>query len=320
MTAIVKHEPLTLERAIVLIEQAKSLDEAKDIRDRLKALDVYARERDAGVKGRADLAECIERAEFRMADFYADTPKATGTRGQGRPAKSNGKLGSAGTALPKAELPPLREILHVETDDKAKKLAQKLKRKAKMKPPERAEAIAKARAKAAGVPAANFTSESVEWYTPAKYIDAARNVLGGFDLDPASSDKANEIVKAKRFFTAADDGLGCTWNGRVWLNPPYGSTKDGDTGAWAAKLVDSYRTGRVKAAILLVNATTDRKWFQQLWDFPICFTDHRIEFYTPAGQPKQPVSGNAFVYFGAEVEKFARVFAEHGAVVQRVQT
>jgi hypothetical protein len=60
-----------------------------------------------------------------------------------------------------------------------------------------------------------------EWYTPPKYIELARAVLGEIDLDPASSEKAQEAVRAKRYFTAADQGLRHEWRGRVWLNPPY---------------------------------------------------------------------------------------------------
>jgi len=39
-----------------------------------------------------------------------------------------------------------------------------------------------------------------EWYTPAKYIDLAREVMGGIDCDPATSEIANQTVKAETFF------------------------------------------------------------------------------------------------------------------------
>lgn len=61
---------------------------------------------------------------------------------------------------------------------------------------------------------------SHEWYTPQRYIEAAREVLGGIDLDPASSALANETVKAARYFTIDDDGLSKTWRnggGGYWM-------------------------------------------------------------------------------------------------------
>ena len=50
-------------------------------------------------------------------------------------------------------------------------------------------------------------SISNDWYTPDKYIESVREVLGDIDLDPASCEEANEVVKAKVFYDESDDGL-----------------------------------------------------------------------------------------------------------------
>lgn len=162
---------------------------------------------------------------------------------------------------------------------------------------------------------ANWSSASNEWYTPGEYIEAARRVMGGIDLDPASNPLANETVQAARYFVQEDDGLAQVWRGRVFLNPPYGVTNgESNAGVWARKLITEYAAGNVTEAVLLVNANTERKWFAPLWDFPICFTNHRIQFYTPEGVGAQPVDGNALVYLGPNLRRFIDEFSAFGEV------
>ena len=169
-----------------------------------------------------------------------------------------------------------------------------------------------------GTPKALQMSESNEWYTPPNYITAARELMGAIDLDPASCELANEVVKAERYFTLEDDGFSQVWRGRVWLNPPYGRDGgDSNQALWSARLIKAYCEGDVTEAVLLINAVTDRHWFQPLWDFPICFTDHRIRFYDQNGEAGSPTHGNAFVYLGKQTTRFVELFSPFGVVVQR---
>lgn len=47
--------------------------------------------------------------------------------------------------------------------------------------------------------AARHSMDSPEWYTPSPFVEAAREVMGGIDLDPASHEEANRIIKAARY-------------------------------------------------------------------------------------------------------------------------
>lgn len=158
------------------------------------------------------------------------------------------------------------------------------------------------------------SSASQEWYTPSEYIEAAREVLGGIDLDPASSEQANETVRAARYYTAQDDGLVQEWRGRVWMNPPYGAI----CGSFVAKLVDAYEAGDAQAAVMCLNGRSfDTHWFQPLWDYPICFTDHRPSFRNPdRDEHDRPTVGSIFVYLGPSDREFERVFSSFGHVAR----
>lgn len=153
-----------------------------------------------------------------------------------------------------------------------------------------------------------------EWYTPDRYLTAARLVLGGIDLDPASCEEANRTVGATTFYTKDDDGLAQQWHGRVWLNPPYGRL----AGDFVARLVDEHAAGNVTSAVILINAhCTDTRWFQPLWDHMLCFTDHRIDFSAGTDDRSGSTHGSVFAYLGPDRRLFADTFAQFGATVAR---
>ncbi len=168
---------------------------------------------------------------------------------------------------------------------------------------------------------ARTLSTSYEWYTPARYVEAARRVMGRIDMDPASCAEANKIVQASTFYDKETDGLLHDWPGTVWLNPPYcrsaGYVSNQDI--WTCRLIAQYKAGITTEAMLLVGSSTDTAWFQRLWAYPVCFTDHRIDFYRPGGSDiNRATHGSAFVYLGPQIQRFIEVFQQFGSIVTRI--
>lgn len=155
----------------------------------------------------------------------------------------------------------------------------------------------------------------IEWYTPAEYIEAARSAMGSIDLDPASSKKANEIVKADVFYTKRSNGLEKDWQGNVFLNPPF---KADLIAAFVAKLCQHHETGDVPQAILLTNNNTDTRWWHQatVCSSCVCFTQGRVAFYNPAGETASSTNGQTFFYFGKEPGGFYQHFTTIGTIME----
>jgi len=171
-------------------------------------------------------------------------------------------------------------------------------------------------AEASGKPVRGTTGTGDnEWYTPQEHIERARRVLGGFDVDPASNAKAQEKIQAAEFFDAETNGLAQEWNGRVWLNPPYAQPF---IAQFMEKLRDEIISARCVSAIALTHNYTDTKWFQETARLTnaICFTRGRIRFYSPTGEIAAPTQGQAFFYFGEDVDRFKSEFKDVGFVVE----
>ncbi len=164
--------------------------------------------------------------------------------------------------------------------------------------------------------------KEIEYYTPSQYTESAAAVLGQIDLDPASSELANKTINALHIFTEDDDGLSKEWFGNVWLNPPYGKSQGkSNQEVWANKLITEYRSGKVKAAILLTKAAFGYKWFEVLFEnWPVCLATKRISFLkidgTTDGQAKH---STAFFHFADPplLYYFVREFRQWGCIIDQ---
>lgn len=156
-----------------------------------------------------------------------------------------------------------------------------------------------------------------EWYTPAELVEAAREVMGSIDLDPASCDTAQKVVRAGRHFTREDCGLaspnGERWSGNVWLSPPYSGRLKQD---FLTALKIHHRVGNVRQACVLTFTDWSARWAEPLASVATatCLVRGRVRFYSDVIAGGAPGLGCTVAYVGPRVERFLSVFLRHGHV------
>jgi phage N-6-adenine-methyltransferase len=165
--------------------------------------------------------------------------------------------------------------------------------------------------------AANRDSDA--WFTPHKYISLVKQAIGEIDLDPFSSEQANGVIQANRYFDEKLDAFKQPWfsePGSVFMNPPYSRKL---INASVDLFVRHWQADKISEAIVLVNNATETKWFQQLLGeaSAICLVSKRIAFENRDGKH---VSGNTrgqvFLYFGNTPTEFKKIFRSIGAVLK----
>ena len=152
-------------------------------------------------------------------------------------------------------------------------------------------------------------------YTPPWLIAKVREAMGSIDTDPCSCEKAQEIVKAKRFYTKGDNGLVQNWYGNVFANPPYSR---GMMDLFSGKLYEELQSENATQAILLCNAQTASKWYQKAcyMSDAKCDVSPRISFID--GETMKPKNGNdrsqTIFYFGGLTRCFYEFFKDVGYI------
>jgi len=118
-----------------------------------------------------------------------------------------------------------------------------------------------------------------EWLTPPEIVAS----LDVFDLDPCSP-----VIRpwhtARHHLTVDDDGLSAEWDGRVWLNPPFGR----EAVKWLRKLVQHGN------GIALIPARTETAMFYEcVWGAAdaVLFMKGRPHFHYVDGRRAPANSG-----------------------------
>lgn len=128
-----------------------------------------------------------------------------------------------------------------------------------------------------------------EWLTPPDLLDK----LGIFDLDPCSPIN-RPWDTALNHYTVNDNGLLAPWDGRVWLNPPYGL----EAAIWLERL-SLHGNG-----IALIFARTETKmFFDWVWNQAdaLLFLRGRLYFHHSDGSKANANSGapSVLIAYGA---------------------
>jgi DNA N-6-adenine-methyltransferase (Dam) len=134
-----------------------------------------------------------------------------------------------------------------------------------------------------------YQGRTDEWLTPPEIVQS----LGSFDLDP-SSPIIRPWPTASEHLTTEDNGLLRRWEGRVWLNPPYGP----DTGKWLARLAEH------GDGIALIFARTETEMFHRYgWEKAdaMLFLRGRLHFHYVDGSRAKANAGapSVLIAYGA---------------------
>lgn len=170
----------------------------------------------------------------------------------------------------------------------------------------------------------------VQWHTPDEYLNAARELMGDIDIDPATDEKAQLRIKAKIYYTKDTNGLDKPWLGRLWLGTPY---KWGLLEQFTQKAIEEYHKGNVTEGLILTHTNnTQHDYFQDLLEASsaICLVRDYIRWVKGHAaeeasmknvgvkwEPEYTKHGNVVFYMGSQVARFKEIFYRFGVCYEK---
>ena len=159
---------------------------------------------------------------------------------------------------------------------------------------------------------------SQEYYTPSYVIDLIHSLWGndGIELDPASSSTANDVVKAKRFYSKTDDALTKSWKSEtMYLNAPFDR---GVCEQFAERFVAEFKAGHIKEALILL-PNTQGQWQNPILELSTLMLAprKRIKFWNRSNENIVTRYPTYMVYIGENVERVTNIFDSEFHVYNR---
>jgi hypothetical protein len=156
-----------------------------------------------------------------------------------------------------------------------------------------------------------YQSQKSDWNTPESLL---KHVYAfwpdGVSLDPCSNSTSIVVASLRWDGSEGQNGLTKPWEGRVFVNPPYGR----EITDWIEK-IQCEVSARDCEVLVLVPARTDTRWWHLAMKDcrAVCFLKGRLKF---VGAPHVAPFPSAVVYWGRRTGQFWLKFRETGVVVE----
>jgi hypothetical protein len=190
----------------------------------------------------------------------------------------------------------------------------------------------------------NAHTDTFEWVSGADLINSAHMLMGGIDLDPASSAVANSYVNAEHFYTPEDDGLNeQDWFGNVYVFPPnytyfwdiksqrwkrtrgLSHTLISGYALWWRTLKRKWLSGEIRQGLYFGNCPDMIRYAQDIFDFPICFlknTPMLRRHYFEDGRVEAKNTCSSFIVYlqpsddlDDYTQNFIDIYSEKGRII-----